>query len=55
MAQRRTTNASDLNGYTIVDAAEIGGARSLCDGHPFVSDGTAKFAIEISELAPIEM
>jgi hypothetical protein len=47
------TSASDLNGYTIVDAPDIDTAKTLCDGNPFVSDGTAKFAIEIYELVPM--
>ncbi len=47
--------ASDLNGYTIVEAADIAEATSLCGGHPFLSDGTASFSVEIYELAPIEM
>jgi hypothetical protein len=50
-----TTSASDLNGYNIVEAADINEAKNLCDGHPFLSDGTAKFAVEIYELAPIQM
>lgn len=50
-----STGASDLNGYSIVDSADIDGATSLCEGHPFLSDGTAKFAIEVYELAPVEM
>jgi hypothetical protein len=49
------TSASDLNGYTVVEASDIDAAKALCDGHPFLSDGTAKFAVEIYELAPIEM
>ena len=47
------TNASDLSGYTIVEAADVDEAKSLCDSHPFLSDGTATFAIEIYELAPM--
>jgi hypothetical protein len=50
-----TGPASDLNGYTVVEAADIDEARSLCDAHPFLSDRTATFAVEIYELAPIEM
>lgn len=50
-----TKEAIDLNGYTIVEAADIAEATSLCDGHPFLSDGTPAFSIEIYELAPIEM
>ena len=48
-----TTSASDLNGYTIVEAPDIDVAKTLCDGNPFLSDGTAKFAIEIYELMPM--
>ena len=48
-----TTHASDLNGYSVVEASDIVAATSLCDGHPFLSDGTGKFAIEIYELAPM--
>ena len=47
------TSASDLNGYSIVEAADIDTAKSLCDGHPFLSDGTARFVVEIYELAPM--
>jgi hypothetical protein len=46
-------SASDLNGYTIVEAPDIDAAKILCDGNPFLSDGTANFAIEIYELAPM--
>lgn len=49
------TAASDLNGYTIVEAADLDEATSLCAGHPFLSDGTASFSVQIYELLPIEM
>ena len=45
----------DLNGYTLVEAADLPAARALCEGHPFLSDGTARFTVEIYELAPVEM
>ena len=45
-----TTSAGDLNGYTIVEAADINKAKVLCDGHPFLSDGTSRFVVEIYEL-----
>jgi hypothetical protein len=45
-----TTSASDLNGYNLVEAPDLDAARSLCQGHPFLEDGTAKFAVEIYEL-----
>ena len=50
-----TGAASDLNGYTIVEAADIDAAKALCDGHPFLSDGSDKFAIEVFPLVPIQM
>jgi hypothetical protein len=50
-----TADGSDLNGYSIVEAADLDEARSLCDGHPFLSDGTDKFAIEVFPLVPIDM
>lgn len=49
------TDASDLTGYSIVEATNLDEARGMCEGHPFLSDGTARFAVEIYELAPIEM
>jgi hypothetical protein len=50
-----STSASDLHGYTIVEAADIEEAKGLCDGHPFLSDGTGRFVIEVYELAPVPM
>jgi hypothetical protein len=47
--------ASDLNGYSVVEAADIDAAKSLCEGHPFLSDGTAKFAVEVYELGSMGM
>ena len=49
------TTPGDLNGYSIVEAEDLSAARALCEGHPFLSDGTARFSVEIFELAPIEM
>jgi hypothetical protein len=45
-----TKSASDLNGYTIVEAPDVSAAKALCGGNPFLDDGTAKFAVEIYEL-----
>jgi hypothetical protein len=44
---------SDLNGYTIVEAASADGARALTDGHPFLSEGKGRFIIEVFELVPM--
>lgn len=47
--------ASDLNGYTIVEADSLHAARELAAGHPFLSEGKGRFTIEIFELAPMPM
>ena len=49
------TTPGDRNGYSVVEAEDLSAARALCEGHPFLSDGTARFSVEIFELAPIEM
>jgi hypothetical protein len=46
---------AQLNGYSIVEAENIEGARSLADGHPFLSEGKGDFAIDIFELLPVPM
>jgi len=43
----------DLNGYTIVEADSVDGARGLTDGHPFLSEGKGRFTIEVFELVPM--
>jgi hypothetical protein len=43
----------DLNGYTIVEAASVDGARALTDGHPFLSEGKGRFTIDVFELVPM--
>lgn len=42
--------ASDLNGYSIVEAGNLEAAKALAEGHPFLSDGNGKFSLEIYEL-----
>jgi hypothetical protein len=44
---------SDQNGYTIVEAGSLDAARALTDGHPFLSEGKGRFAVEIFELVPM--
>lgn len=46
---------SDENGYTIVEADDLEGARALAKDHPFLSEGKGRFSIEIFELAPMPM
>ncbi len=46
---------AQLNGYSIIEADNITGARGLADGHPFLSEGKGNFSIDIFELMPIPM
>ena len=46
---------AQLNGYSIVEADSIKGAKSLADGHPFLNEGKGNFAIDIFELMPVPM
>lgn len=43
----------DLNGYSVVEAADIEAARALCDNHPFLSEGKGRFSVEVFELVPM--
>lgn len=42
-----------LTGYSIIEAPSIGEAVKLVDGHPFLSDKTGKFSVEVFELMPV--
>jgi hypothetical protein len=48
-----TSEASDQNGYTIVEAADLEAAKTLVLGHPFLSEGKGRFAVEVYELLPM--
>lgn len=45
--------ATALQGYTIVEAADLDAAKALAEGHPFLSEGNGRFALEIFELVPM--
>jgi hypothetical protein len=45
--------ASDQNGYSIVEADSLEAARAFTDGHPFLTEGNGRFAVEIFELVPM--
>ncbi len=47
--------ATQLNGYSILEAANMDAAKALVDGHPFLSDRSGAFAVEIQELLPVPM
>lgn len=50
-----TATATDLNGYSIIEAENMDRALQLVDGHPFLSDRTGHFSVEVFELMPVPM
>jgi len=42
--------ASQLSGYTVIEAADLAAAEALTEGHPFLSEGKGRFSIEVFEL-----
>jgi hypothetical protein len=44
---------TEQNGYTIVEADSLAAAKALTDGHPFLTEGKGRFAVEIYELLPM--
>jgi hypothetical protein len=42
-----------LTGYSIVEAADMGAAQGLADGHPYLSEGKGDYAIDIYEMMPV--
>ena len=47
--------ATELTGYSIVQAEDMAGALKLVEGHPFLSDKIGKFSVEVFELLPVPM
>ena len=45
----------ELNGYSIVEAADLAAARGLAKAHPFLSEGKGRFSLEVYELMPVPM
>jgi hypothetical protein len=43
-----------LNGYTIVEADSVEGARELTRDHPFLAEGKGDFAIDVFELVDMQ-
>lgn len=48
-----TGPASNLTGFSIVAANDLNEATDLADGHPFLSEGRGKYAIDVFELLPV--
>jgi hypothetical protein len=44
---------STVSGYSIVEAGDLAGAKSLTAGHPYLSEGAGNFAIDIYEMMPV--
>ena len=47
--------ATELTGYSILEAENMDAAVKMVDGHPFLSDKTGKFSVEVFELMPVPM
>jgi hypothetical protein len=48
-------SASELSGYSIIQAEDIEGAKKLVANHPFLSDNDGKYKVEVHELQPLPM
>lgn len=46
-------SAEQLNGYSIIEADNMDAAVELVDGHPFLSDKTGKFSVDVYELQAV--
>lgn len=42
-----------LTGYSIVEAADLGAAQALTEGHPYLSEGKGDYAVDLFELMPV--
>ncbi len=47
--------ADELSGFSIIQANDVNKAKELVKDHPFLSDKTGKFSVEIFELADVPM
>ncbi|WP_157762745.1 hypothetical protein [Nocardia yamanashiensis] len=45
--------ATELNGYSVIEADTIAHARLLCSEHPYLDGKSGTFVIEIFELTPM--
>lgn len=46
---------ANLNGYTVVEAADLDAAKAFCEGHPFLHGTGADFAVDVFELVDVSM
>lgn len=47
--------ATPLSGYSIVEAADMAGAKALVEGHPYLTDDKGNYAVDIYEMMPVPM
>lgn len=47
--------ATEITGYSIIEADSLEEAKKLLYNHPFLSDSSGDYAVEIFELQPIVM
>jgi hypothetical protein len=45
--------ATQINGYSFVEADSMDAAKTLVEGHPFLSEGSGRFSVEIHEVQPL--
>lgn len=45
--------AASLSGYSIVEAEDMDGARAMAEGHPYLTESSGNFAVDIYELMPV--
>lgn len=45
--------ATQLSGYSIIQAEDMEGAKALVADHPFLSEGKGNFSVEVHELLPV--
>ncbi|MDP2622964.1 MAG: hypothetical protein Q8Q29_04105 [Actinomycetota bacterium] len=48
-----TGPAVAASGYSIVEAPDLEAAAALADGHPYLSEGSGNFAIDVYQLMPV--
>lgn len=46
-------DALQLSGYSIIQAEDMSAAKKMVEDHPFLSDKTGKFSVEVFELMPV--
>lgn len=47
--------ATELTGYSIIEATNLDEAKKLLNNHPFLSDSNGDYAVEVFELQPVIM